>query len=78
MLNQFCRGELKAAVRPKGKEGYYSTSYNQELSSVIAKIKKIYPEYFHSDKDLSKLNDREFFDEPVTPIPMSRYTRKKP
>jgi hypothetical protein len=78
MLNHFCRGELKAAVRPKSKEGYYPSSYNQLLATVTAKLKKIYPEYFHSDKDLSRLKDREFFDEPITPIPMSRFTRNKP
>jgi len=78
MLNQFCRTELRAAVRPKGKDGFFSSAHNPALSAVIGKLKKIYPEYFHSDKDLSRLKDREFFDEPVTPIPMSRFTRKKP
>ena len=78
MLNDFCKNELKAAVRQKSKSGHYSSSSNLQLDAVIGKIMKIYPEMFHHDNNKERLSERVFFDEPDTVIPYRRCIWSKP
>jgi hypothetical protein len=78
MLNDFCRKELKDAVRPVGKTGYHSSAPNPKLDDVIGKIQRIYPEMFHDDENKLRLFERVFFDEPTTPTLCRRVIWAKP